>query len=66
MTACGHIRHVGTCPECQRAQLARWRGQLVEATETLRVSRPHSRTSDLQCNHAARIQTGQPATLTTF
>jgi len=28
-TACGHSRHVGTCPECQRAQLARWREQLL-------------------------------------
>jgi len=27
--ACGHSRHVGTCPECQRAQLARWRAQLL-------------------------------------
>lgn len=28
-TACGHSRHVGTCPECQRVQLARWRAQLL-------------------------------------
>jgi hypothetical protein len=26
---CGHDRHVGTCPACQRAQLARWRSQLA-------------------------------------
>jgi hypothetical protein len=26
--SCGHTRHVGTCPSCQRAQLARWREQL--------------------------------------
>jgi len=25
---CGHKLHVGTCPHCQRAQLARWRAQL--------------------------------------
>jgi hypothetical protein len=29
---CGHKRHVGTCPHCQRAQLARWRSQLIECT----------------------------------
>ena len=28
---CGHTRHVGTCPTCQRMQLARWRGQLAHA-----------------------------------
>jgi hypothetical protein len=38
MTACGHARHVGTCPHCQRTQLARWRAQLQEATERLDVS----------------------------
>lgn len=26
---CGHTRHVGTCPTCQRVQLARWREQLA-------------------------------------
>jgi hypothetical protein len=26
---CGHERHVGPCPACQRAQLARWRSQLA-------------------------------------
>lgn len=25
---CGHTLHVGICPDCQRAQLARWRSQL--------------------------------------
>jgi len=29
---CGHARHVGTCPSCQRAQLARWNAQLVSVT----------------------------------
>ena len=28
---CGHARHVGTCPECQRAQLSRWSVQLAQA-----------------------------------
>lgn len=28
-TPCGHDRHVGSCPACQRAQLARWRAQLA-------------------------------------
>jgi hypothetical protein len=28
---CRHDRHVGTCPECQRAQLARWSSQLAAA-----------------------------------
>ncbi|MDX6341497.1 MAG: hypothetical protein QOH87_1635 [Trebonia sp.] len=27
--ACLHERHVGTCPACQRAQLARWDSQLT-------------------------------------
>jgi hypothetical protein len=27
--ACGHNGHVGTCPACQRAQLARWQSQLA-------------------------------------
>jgi hypothetical protein len=29
--SCGHAHHVGTCPSCQRAQLSRWRMQLVQA-----------------------------------
>ena len=29
---CRHERHVGTCPHCQRAQLARWNSQLQEST----------------------------------
>jgi hypothetical protein len=28
--ACGHVRHVGCCPDCQRAQLARWDTQLEQ------------------------------------
>lgn len=31
--ACGHDRHHGSCPDCQRAQLDRWRVQL-ESVET--------------------------------
>jgi hypothetical protein len=30
--AFGHARHVGTCAACQRAQLARWRAQLLQAS----------------------------------
>ena len=29
---CGHAQHVGTCPACQRTQLARWRTQLAQAS----------------------------------
>ena len=29
---CGHVRHRGACPCCQRIQLARWQAQLAEAT----------------------------------
>jgi hypothetical protein len=36
--ACGHARHIGCCPECQRAQLARWDVQLAQAT---RAGRRH-------------------------
>lgn len=28
---CSHAHHVGTCASCQRAQLLRWRMQLVQA-----------------------------------
>lgn len=31
--SCGHIRHVGTCAVCQRAQLARWQEQVANALE---------------------------------
>jgi hypothetical protein len=27
---CGHEVHTGSCPQCQRAQLARWAQQLAE------------------------------------
>jgi hypothetical protein len=30
--SCGHVSHVGACPSCQRAQLARWDAQLAEAS----------------------------------
>jgi len=33
MSVCGHTRHVGTCPACQRAQLTRWRTQLIAASD---------------------------------
>lgn len=66
MTPCGHTRHVGTCPECQRAQLARWRSQLAEATERARVSPASLHASDIQWNHADPIAPESSATLTTF
>ncbi len=28
---CGHIDHVGTCPACQRSQLAKWQAQVAQA-----------------------------------
>ena len=34
---CGHVRHVGACPSCQRAQLARWDAQLAEASRGWRI-----------------------------
>ena len=27
---CDHTAHVGTCPACQRAQLAKWRAQRAQ------------------------------------
>jgi len=27
---CGHQVHTGSCPQCQRAQLARWAQQLAD------------------------------------
>ena len=29
---CGHIRHFGPCPWCQREQLARWELQLAQVS----------------------------------
>jgi hypothetical protein len=29
---CGHSVHIGSCPHCQRAQLARWAEQLADAS----------------------------------
>jgi hypothetical protein len=43
MNDCGHTRHVGTCAACQRAQLARWRAQLREASSQARVSKVRHR-----------------------
>ena len=34
--SCGHAAHVGTCASCQRAQLARWRTQLAQASRSAR------------------------------
>ncbi len=35
---CGHPRHVGTCPACQRIQLERWSRQLAAAQRSRRVA----------------------------
>jgi hypothetical protein len=48
MTACGHTRHVGTCPACQRAQLARWDAQLIAASNAARVSAAPPRSSPIE------------------
>ena len=34
---CGHRRHVGPCPSCQRAQLGRWYLQLAQAARAGRA-----------------------------
>jgi hypothetical protein len=60
MTGCGHTRHVGTCPACQRTQLARWHAQLTEAIDRADVSRAGPRASHLQWNHAALIADHRP------
>jgi len=52
MTRCGHTRRVGTCPECQRAQLARWRAQLLEASNGAQVSGPQARSSHIETRSA--------------
>jgi hypothetical protein len=31
--ACGHTAHVGTCAQCQRAQLAKWEAQLADVID---------------------------------
>ena len=42
MKLCGHTRHVGTCPHCQGAQLARWQRQLAAATPKSNQARKES------------------------
>jgi hypothetical protein len=42
MKPCGHTRHVGTCPHCQRAQLARWQRQLATVTQNSDLARKES------------------------
>ena len=66
MTACAHIRHVGTCPACQRAQLARWRVQLQEATERADVSGRWPDASHNRWIPPDLIQRQPPSTLTTI
>jgi hypothetical protein len=54
--SCGHLRHVGTCAACQRAQLARWRAQLsdVEHLAQTRVSEPPPASSYIAWNRACQ------------
>ena len=33
---CRHATHIGTCASCQRTQLARWRTQLAQASQSAR------------------------------
>jgi hypothetical protein len=66
MNGCGHTHHVGTCPACQRAQLARWRRQLEEAVRPAHVSPAWPRGSNLQWNPATVKPPEPSATLTTF
>ena len=42
MKPCGHIRHAGACPHCQRAQLARWQRQLAAVTPKPNLARKES------------------------
>lgn len=64
MSACGHTRHVGTCPECQRAQLARWRTQLIAASDAARVSATPSRSSHVEWDCGDPAATNMSAALT--
>jgi len=66
MTACGHARHVGTCPECQRTQLARWRSQLEEASAPAHVSGRRPGSSHMQWNRADPTAPTATAALTRF
>ena len=56
--SCGHVRHVGTCAACQRAQLARWRAQLseVERLAQARVSEPRLTSSYIAWSRAGQSQ----------
>jgi hypothetical protein len=42
MKPCGHTRHVGPCPHCQRAQQARWQRQLDAVTPKSNLVRKES------------------------
>jgi len=42
MKPCGHVCHVGACPHCQRAQLARWQRQLAAVTPKSNLARKES------------------------
>jgi len=64
MSACGHTRHVGTCPECQRVQLARWRTQLVAASDAAGVSAKPPRSSHVEWHCGDPVATNMSAGLT--
>jgi hypothetical protein len=63
MTRCGHTRHVGPCPECQRAQLARWRAQIVEASNAADVSEAHSHPSHIEWKSEKPVVAKRPTTM---
>ena len=64
MTRCDHKRHVGTCPECQRTQLARWRAQLIEASNGAHASGAQSRPSHIAWDPGKPVVSKRSATLT--
>jgi len=64
MRRCGHTRHVGTCPECQRAQLARWRAQLIEASNGAHVLGAKSPSSRIEWGNGEPVVSKPSATLT--
>lgn len=66
MIPCGHTHHVGTCPECQRVQLARWRFQLQEASRPAHVSSVRPYTSHVQWNRAETTARDLSPNLTTI
>jgi hypothetical protein len=56
--SCGHAQHVGTCGACQRAQLARWRLQLMQVTRAQVVSGSSLHPSSYEWNGTEEAATG--------